>query len=43
LREVLDENTLSNVEIVASDGSFEAISSNVQRDSDLKKAVGVLG
>ena len=43
LRSALDGAGLTSVEIVAADGSFEGIAEAVMKDSDLSKAVNILG
>jgi len=43
LRTILDQNGQSRVEIVAADGSFGKISTNIQSDAALKRSVNVIG
>ena len=43
LRKVLDGNGLENTRIVAADGSFQGISSNILSDKDLADAVSIIG
>ena len=43
LRKVLDANSLENTKIVAADGSFGSISSNVLSDKELADAVSIIG
>ena len=39
----MDMNSLEHVQIVAADGSFEPISSDVLKDQELFAAVSILG
>lgn len=43
LRKALDNASLQHVQIVAADGSFSGISNDVLKDSELSKAVSILG
>ena len=43
LRKVLDANGLQNTKIVAADGSFSGISSNILSDKELADAVSIIG
>ena len=43
LRKVLDNSGLSHVEIVAADGSFEPISSEMILDKELNASVSIVG
>ena len=43
LRKALDANGLVNTKIVAADGSFGSISSNILSDKELADAVNTIG
>ncbi len=43
LRQVLDSNGLTHVQIVAPDGSFDPLASDVLKDKDLNSSVSILG
>jgi len=43
LRKTLDSNGFTSTKIVAADGSFNAISSNILSDKDLADAVSIIG
>lgn len=43
LRQVLDSNGLSHTQIVAPDGSFDPLASNILKDKDLNASVSILG
>ncbi len=43
LRKALDRASLTHVEIVAADGDFKEIATNVLSDAELSKAVSILG